>query len=165
MAGSSGSFSIDLAEVEASAGMIQRMHDDLQEAYIVLKTYVGTVNKEIYGKDLVGQSLGGKTAAVIGLAEQQEKTLAGLKSFLENTAQVAANLKTMVVSHRGTDSDNADDMKKIDGANDIPLPLPPSTSPGSGYVSPQPPPKLDYNHAGDRPEPPPRPQPGGRNLL
>ncbi|MFI5528029.1 hypothetical protein ACIA8O_05665 [Kitasatospora sp. NPDC051853] len=165
MSGSSGSFSIDLAEVESSATMIQRMHDDLHEAFIVLNTYVGTVNKEIYGKDLVGTSLGGKTAAVIGLSEQQEKTLAGMKAFLENTAQVAANLKTMAASHRGTDSDSADDMKKIEQGNDIPLPLPPSSAPGGGYVSPQAPPKLDYNHAGDRPEPAPRPQPGGRNLL
>ncbi|MFJ8045540.1 hypothetical protein ACIRBX_34040, partial [Kitasatospora sp. NPDC096147] len=140
MAGSSGSFSIDLAEVDSSATMIQRMYDDLQEAFVVLKTYVGTVNKEIYGKDLVGESLGGKTAAVIGLSEQQEKTLAALKAFLDNTGQVAANLKSMVASHRGTDDENAEEMKKIEQGNDIPLPLPPSTGPGPGYVAPQAPP-------------------------
>ncbi|BFV59805.1 hypothetical protein KCMC57_up49090 [Kitasatospora sp. CMC57] len=154
------SFSIDLEEVEAAATMIQRMHDDLEEAYIKLSTFVKTVNKEIYGTDLVGQSLGGKTAAVIGLAEQQEKTLAGFDAFLKNTAQVATNLKTMIGGHRDTDSEHADKLNKIGDGMDIPLPPPPSAGTGPGYVSPTKGPDLDYNHH-KTPDPSATPPPRG----
>ncbi|MFJ9519658.1 hypothetical protein ACIRPK_15520 [Kitasatospora sp. NPDC101801] len=152
------SFSIDLAEVETSATMIQRMHDDLEEAFIKLDTLVKTINKEIYGTDLVGQSLGGKTASVIGLAEQQENTLKGFKAFLDNTAKVAANLKMMSGGHRDTDSDHADTLKNLE--IDIPLPPAPSTGTGPGYVSPTKGPNLDYNHH-RTPDPSAAPPPRG----
>lgn len=161
----SSSFSIDLDEVEGAATMIQRMHDDLQEAYIKLSTYVETVNKDIYGTDLVGQSLGGKTAAVIGLADQQANALKGFAAFIANTGKVAANLKTMAGSHRETDSDGADNLKKIGDGSDVPLPLPPAVGPGAGYVSPTPAPKPDYNHADERRDEVKPPPPGARNLM
>ncbi|WP_354637917.1 hypothetical protein [Kitasatospora camelliae] len=148
----SSSFSIDLDEVETAATMIQRMYDDLEEAYIKLSTYVGTVKDDVYGSDLVGKSLGGNTASVIGLAEQQKKTLEGIKAFMENTAQVAANLKTMCGGHRSTDTEHSDALRQIgdglgDGAGELPPPpLPPAPGSGPGYVS-QSSATLDYNHA------------------
>ncbi|GAA1197018.1 hypothetical protein F4556_005550 [Kitasatospora gansuensis] len=157
------SFSIDVEEVEAAATMIQRMHDDLEEAYIKLSTYVKTVSPDIYGTDLVGKSLGGATASVIGLGKQQENTLAGFKAFLENTAKIAGNLKMMTGGHRETDSEHADKLKKI--ATDIPLPPAPSAGTGPGYVSPTKGPDLKYNHAGDRPEPKPAPTYGRPQVM
>ncbi|WP_457033553.1 hypothetical protein [Kitasatospora sp. P5_F3] len=159
------SFNIDLDEVEAAATMIQRMHDDLEEAYIKLSTLVATVKDDIYGTDLVGKSLGGATASVIGLAEQQKKTLEGFKAFLANTAQVAGNLKMMSGSHRETDTEHADLINKIGDGTDIPLPPPPSAGTGPGYVSPTKGPDLNYNHAGDRPEPKPAPTYGRPQVM
>jgi hypothetical protein len=157
-------FSIDLEEVEAAATMIQRMHDDLEEAFIKLDTFVKTINKEIYGTDLVGKSLGGATASVIGLADQQVKVLEGFQAFLGNTAKVAANLKMMSGSHRDTDSEHADKLRLIGDGTDIPLPPAPSAGSGPGYVSPTKGPDLDYNHFKER-DPSQPPPPHGRPLV
>ncbi|MER5865660.1 hypothetical protein [Kitasatospora sp. NPDC002040] len=159
------SFSIDLDEVENAAKIIQLMHDDLEEAYIKLSTLVETIKPDVYGTDLVGKSLGGATASVIGLADQQKKTLEGFKAFLANTAQVATNLKTMTGGHRETDTEHADLINKIGDGTDIALPPPPSTGTGPSYVSPTAGPKLDYNHAGDRPEPRPTPTYGRPQVM
>ncbi|MEV6207296.1 hypothetical protein [Kitasatospora sp. NPDC051914] len=159
----SSSFSINLDEVDNAAAMIRRMHDDLEEAYIKLSTYVGTVKDDIYGTDLVGKSLGGATASVIGLAEQQKKALEAVKAFLENTAQVAANLKLMCGNHRGNDAEHSGLLAGLAAGPAVPLRSLPEA--GSGYVPATPPP-LGHNHADDRPEPP-RPSPGAGhpNLM
>ncbi|AUG76711.1 hypothetical protein CFP65_1837 [Kitasatospora sp. MMS16-BH015] len=172
MAGAS--FQIDLDEVESAAKLIRSMLDDLEEPTNHLEAVVKQVKPTVYGADLLGDALVGKTSALGGVGDHQQQVLEGIRTFLTTSGIVAANLLKMAQSHRDTDDQNSQDLHKIlrDGGTPpvggqvtppVPAPAPtpaPAPAPAPtdpGYVAPKAP-TLDYNH----PVPPvERPPAGG----
>ncbi|AUG76706.1 hypothetical protein CFP65_1832 [Kitasatospora sp. MMS16-BH015] len=148
------SFHIDLDEVESAAKQIRSMLDDLEDPTNHLEAVIKQIKASVYGTDLLGKTLTGGSSSVGGVADHQEQALAGIRTYLTNSAQMAANLLQMVESHRATDGQNSDELHGLikdggSGSKPVPPPAPISApAPGPqdpGYVAP-PPPKLDYNH-------------------
>lgn len=111
-----GKFRVDLEQVEAAAKMIQTMLDDLEGPTAQLKAAVEQIKPTVYGTDRLAKSLTGATGSVGGLAEHQTQVLEGIQRFLANSAQVAANLRTVVANYRDVDESNATSLRAIEGA-------------------------------------------------
>jgi hypothetical protein len=111
-----GTFRVDLEQVEAAAKMIQTMLDDLEGPTAQLKATVEQIKPTVYGTDRLAKSLTGATGSVGGLAEHQTQVLEGIQKFLANSAQVAANLRTVVANYREVDESNATSLRAIEGA-------------------------------------------------
>ncbi|WP_157531562.1 MULTISPECIES: hypothetical protein [unclassified Kitasatospora] len=167
------SFRVDLDQVEAAAKMIENMLDDLERPTADLVSVVEGIQPTVYGTDTLGKSMTGATASVGGLGEHQKQVLDGIKQFIANSTQVAANLRQMVQSYRAVDEENMTALQTIEGV-DAPLPTAQNRSEGPVVViapalpdaaTPPPPaadsfegtttaPTLDYNFWQD-PEAPP----------
>ncbi|GAA2153656.1 hypothetical protein GCM10009760_51560 [Kitasatospora kazusensis] len=107
------SFRIDIGEVEAAAKLIRSMVEDLQTPTDHLDAVVQQVTSTVYGTDALGKALTGAGSSVGGLAEHQKQVLAGIHTYLQNSAAMAANLLTMVEQHRATDDLQASDLKRV----------------------------------------------------
>lgn len=168
-------FRVDLEQVEAAAKMIQTMLDDLEGPTAQLKAAVDQIKPTVYGTDRLAKSLTGATGSVGGLADHQKQVLDGIQKFLANSAQVAANLRTVVANYRSVDESNATSLRAIEGADAPIAPVKPDprnkpvtvvvagetgspVTADSSFDSAAAP-TLDYN-AWEDPEPPP-PHPSG----
>ncbi|MET9617422.1 hypothetical protein [Kitasatospora indigofera] len=177
---SGSSFQIDLDEVEAAAKKIRTMLDDLEAPAARLEAVIKQIQPTVYGTDNVGKSLTGGTSSVGGLSEHQQQVFEGVKRYLQNSAQLAANLELMCQRYRATDEARAVDLRALDGGRGetepVPASLPTVQEPpipqkdpvtltvphGQTDVYHDPTaPELDYNERDTDEEPIPRPAPGG----
>ncbi|WP_371493929.1 hypothetical protein OG871_02580 [Kitasatospora sp. NBC_00374] len=179
------SFQINLDEVEAAAKAIRTMLDDLEAPTARLEAVIKQIRPAAYGTDAVGKSLTGGGSAVGGLPEHQQQVFDGVRKYLQNSAQLAANLELMCKQHRQTDDAQAAELTRLNGAraegDAVPAsrvtPVTPrvpqkdpitltSSSPESAptYHDPDAP-DLDYNERDSAPDPEPHAPAGGRNML
>ncbi|MEV8099968.1 hypothetical protein [Kitasatospora sp. NPDC085879] len=112
---SGSSFRIDLDEVEAAAKAIRAMLDDLEAPTARLESVIKQIKATAYGSEAVGKSLTGGTSSVGGLPEHQEQVFAGVKAYLQNSAQMAANLELMVQRYRETEASQTAELSRLNG--------------------------------------------------
>jgi hypothetical protein len=190
---SGSSFRIDLDEVEAAVKAIKSMLDDLEAPTARLEAVINQIKPTVYGTDAVGKSLTGGSSSVGGLPDHQQQVFAGVKAYLQNSAQMAANLDLVVQRYRETEEAQTAELQRLNGgqAGSAPMPtsgaatmepaqlrqvdaiapspvsvtLPPTATQDAGYHNPDAP-QLHYNGRDSDPDPEPRPAPGaGRNQL
>ncbi|MCU7821053.1 hypothetical protein [Kitasatospora sp. DSM 101779] len=143
MSGSS-SFKIDLEEVEAATKAIRAMLDDLEAPTARLEAVINQIKPTAYGSEAVGKSLTGGTSSVGGLPEHQKQVFDGVKAYLQNSAQMAANLELMVQRYRETEATQVAELSQLNGGRGGeagPLATPvsttaPLTAPSGTRVSP-----------------------------
>ncbi|GAA1129025.1 hypothetical protein [Kitasatospora arboriphila] len=114
MSGSS-SFKIDLEEVEAATKAIRAMLDDLEAPTARLEAVINQIKPTAYGSETVGKSLTGGTSSVGGLPEHQKQVFDGVKAYLQNSAQMAANLELMVQRYRETEATQTAELTRLNG--------------------------------------------------
>ncbi|MFD9124098.1 hypothetical protein [Kitasatospora sp. NPDC059571] len=109
------SFRIDLDEVEAAAKAIRAMLDDLEAPAARLEAVIKQIKPTAYGTEAVGRSLTGGSSSVGGLPEHQEQVFAGVRAYLQNSAQMAANLELMVQRYRETEEAQTAELSRLNG--------------------------------------------------
>ncbi|MEV7175324.1 hypothetical protein [Kitasatospora sp. NPDC093679] len=114
MSGSS-SFKIDLEEVEAATKAIRAMLDDLEAPTARLEAVINQIKPTAYGSEAVGKSLTGGTSSVGGLPDHQKQVFDGVKAYLQNSAQMAANLELMVQRYRETEATQTAELTRLNG--------------------------------------------------
>ncbi|MFC6599326.1 hypothetical protein [Kitasatospora paranensis] len=179
---SGSSFRIDLDEVEAAVKAIKAMLDDMEGPTARLEAVINQIKPTVYGTDAVGKSLTGGSSSVGGLADHQQQVFAGVKAYLQNSAQMAANLDLVVQRYRETEEAQTAELQRLNGGqagsapvatepaqlrqvdaiapSPVSVTLPPTATQDAGYHNPDAP-QLDYNERDSKPDPEPRPAPGG----
>jgi hypothetical protein len=190
---SGSSFRIDLDEVQAAVKAIKAMLDDLEAPTARLEAVINQIKPTVYGTDAVGRSLTGGSSSVGGLPDHQQQVFAGVKAYLQNSAQMAANLDLVVQRYRETEEAQTAELQRLNGGqagsapvgaaapvttepaqlrqvdatepSPVSVTLPPTATQDAGYHNPDAP-QLAYNERNSEPEREPRPAPGaGRNQL
>ncbi|MFD0274500.1 hypothetical protein ACFVHB_11430 [Kitasatospora sp. NPDC127111] len=124
---SSGSFRIDLDEVEAAARKIQALVQELEPHAAKVEAAVRRVSPAAYGTDQLGRALlGGGAAAgtgagagagagpwVGGLIGHQEQALQGMRRYLWNSGRMAENLLQMCRHYREADGSHAAGLRDV----------------------------------------------------
>ncbi|MEU9126822.1 hypothetical protein AB0D08_01685 [Kitasatospora sp. NPDC048540] len=177
------SFQIDLDEVEAAAKAIRTMLDDMEAPTARLEAVIKQIKPTAYGTDAVGKSLTGGGSSVGGIPEHQQQVFDGVKKYLANSAQLAANLELMCQQYRQTDDAQATELRRLNGsrADGDPVPVTPAhitprvpqkdpvTLTTSGEPAPEfhnpDKPDLEYNERDSDPDPEPHAPAGGHMLL
>jgi len=113
---SSGSFWIDLQEVEAAARKIESIVRELESDTARVETAVLRVPLTAYGTDQLGTALLGGGSGVGGLVEHQQLAIEGIRRYLRNSAAMAENLMLMCRRHRETDGANAAEFRDGDAS-------------------------------------------------
>ncbi|MFB7668752.1 hypothetical protein ACFC1R_33335 [Kitasatospora sp. NPDC056138] len=103
----SGSFWIDLHEVEAAARKIESIVRELESAAERVETAVQRIPRAAYGTGELGKALLGGGSGASGLVEHQQQALQGIHRYLRNSAAMAENLMLMCRRHRETDGASA----------------------------------------------------------
>ncbi|GAA2279446.1 MULTISPECIES: hypothetical protein [Kitasatospora] len=103
----SGTFWIDLHEVEAAARKIESIVRELESGTARVESAVRRVPQAGYGTDQLGRALSGSGSGAGGLVEHQQQALQGIHRYLRNSAAMAENLLLMCRRYRETDGANA----------------------------------------------------------
>ncbi|GAA2832700.1 hypothetical protein RMN57_11675 [Kitasatospora sp. CM 4170] len=122
---SSGSFRIDLVEVEAAARRIQALVRELEPHAARVEAAVRQVSPASYGTDQVGAALlGGAQAAggpwTGGLIGHQGRALQGMRRYLWNSGRMAENLLLMCRHYREADGSHAAALQAVIGGSGEP---------------------------------------------
>ncbi|MCX5213453.1 hypothetical protein OG689_30010 [Kitasatospora sp. NBC_00240] len=110
---SSGSFRIEIQEVEAAARRIQAAVRELEPPAGTVGTAVGRVSRAAYGTDPLGVALLGDGRGADGLVGHQERALDGIRRYLRNSAAMAENLLLMCREYREADAGHAAELEGI----------------------------------------------------
>ncbi|MFB7613851.1 hypothetical protein [Kitasatospora sp. NPDC056181] len=119
---SSGSFRIDLAEVEAAARRIRAFVQELEPHAAKVEAAARRVSPASCGTDPVGRALGGGGTESGGLIECQEQALQGVRRYLRNSGTMAENLLLMCRHYREAEGSHAAGLKELLAGSAAPLP-------------------------------------------
>ncbi|WP_395296555.1 hypothetical protein ACF9IK_26255 [Kitasatospora hibisci] len=135
---SSGSFRIELEEVEAAASRIRSLVRELEPLAAEVEAAVRQVAPASYGTGPVGTALLGGGPGTVGLIGQQAQTLQGVHRFLGNSGRMAENLLLMCRQYREADGGHVAALKELIGSSGVPgLPAEAGTVPdGRGPSAP-----------------------------
>ncbi|MCG6493144.1 hypothetical protein [Kitasatospora sp. A2-31] len=122
---SSGSFRIDLEEVEAAARRIQSLVRELEPLAAAVEAAVRQVAPVSYGTGPVGAALlgagpGSGGPGTGGLVGQQARALQGVHRFLGNSGRMAENLLLMCRQYREADGGHVAALKELLGSSGVP---------------------------------------------
>ncbi|MEU6236826.1 hypothetical protein [Kitasatospora sp. NPDC047058] len=131
---SSGSFRIDLDEVEAAARRIQSLVRELEPFAAKVEAAVRQASPASYGTGPVGAALLGGESASGGLAGQQGRALQGVHRYLGNSGRMAENLLLMCRQYRETDGGHAAALNGLVGSAGSPV-LPPAAGTAAGTAA------------------------------
>ncbi|MFJ3787286.1 hypothetical protein [Kitasatospora sp. NPDC090091] len=118
---SSGSFKIDLEEVEAAAKRIQSLVRELEPLAAKVEAAVRQVGPASYGTGPVGTALLGGAPGAGGLIGQQARALQGVHRFLGNSGRMAENLLLMCRQYREADGGHVAALKELLGSPGVPV--------------------------------------------